>query len=90
MPPPACGLTTLEEPEMSVVADPVTDVNSREHSPGPARELRRCQCVGVLGMDRHRICWPPDVPPDGPVLDRCRVGCRRPLPGKQAHCLERA
>jgi hypothetical protein len=50
-----------------------------------------CQCgqsYRVSGLDRHRIYWPFDAPADEPVLDGCCVRCRRPLPGKHAHCAE--
>ena len=46
------------------------------------------QSYRVSGVDRHRISWPSGAPSDAPVLDGCCVRCRRPLPGKHAHCLE--
>jgi hypothetical protein len=54
---------------------------------------RRWECVcgqsyRISGVDRHRIYWPSEAPSDAPVLDGCCVRCRRPLPGKHAHCLE--
>jgi hypothetical protein len=74
----------------------------REHIGEPQRPAsagfdgataRRWECVcgqiyRVSGLDRHRIYWPIDAPANEPVLDGCCVRCRRPLPGKHAHCAE--
>jgi hypothetical protein len=57
------------------------------------RRLWRCTCgqlYHVWGCDRHRVYWPLDAPADGAVMDGCCVNCRRPLPGKKAHCQEPA
>ena len=58
---------------------------------GAARRRWECMCgqsYRVSGLDRHRIYWPLGAAPGAPVTDGCCVRCRRPLPGKQAHCQE--
>jgi hypothetical protein len=79
---------------MRATVEPL-DKPERQERPRPAESNRtwRCACgelYRVSGVDRHRLYWPVGAPPDAAVIDGCCVRCRRPLPGKQPHCLERS
>jgi hypothetical protein len=67
-------------------------VRDQVRRPEEARRRWQCVCGQVYRVwgDRHRIYWPLDSPRDAPVVDGCCVRCRRPLPGKYAHCAQRS
>ena len=81
----------------SVRMTAISELTVAPHRTAPADTgdaiRRRWECVcgqsyRISGVDRHRIYRPSEAPSDAPVLDGCCVRCRRPLPGKHAHCLE--
>jgi hypothetical protein len=72
--------TAMERP---MTADPqVEDSGARRW---------QCQCgqaYRISGEGRHRLYWPEGAGERDAVMDGCCVNCRRPLPGKHAHCKE--
>jgi hypothetical protein len=80
---------------MTAITEPTVELQSAAPARADYAARDRWECVcgqsyRVSGLDRHRIYWPSGAPADAPVLDGCCVRCRRPLPGKYAHCAEPA
>jgi hypothetical protein len=79
---------------MHTTVEPLAPPERQERAqPADSRRTWRCACgqlYRVNGVDRHRLYWPLGAPANAVVIDGCCVRCRRRLPGKQPHCLERS